>query len=137
MLICAGRLQIMKSRLLLREIFRDWFANRLNDEDRINLEMIVKSNSHFLVDNHPLTLRMLDDWASGYTLFEIAQRNNTHIGVTKDALRFAFELLGRKLEIDDGSVLREVPPQLHATARNVFNAYYDTFTELPEQDQEV
>jgi hypothetical protein len=127
----------MKSRLLLRELFRDWFANRLNDEDRINLEMVVKANSHFLRDNHPLTMRMLEDWGSGYALHEIAQRHNLHAGVAKDALKFAFELLGRKLQVDDGSVLREVPPQLHITARNVFNAYYDTFTELPEQDLDV
>jgi hypothetical protein len=98
--------------------------------------MVVATNSHFLTDNHPLTLRILSDWSSGYLLHEIAQRHNLHVGVTRDILKFAFELLGRKLDIDDGSVLREVPAQLHITARNVFNAYYDTFTELPERDLE-
>jgi len=136
MLSCAGRQRIMKSRLLLREVFRDWFANRLSDEDRINIEMVVAANSHFLTDNHPLTLKILSDWSSGYLLHEIAHRHNLHVGVTRDILMFAFELLGCKLDIDDGSVLREVPAQLHITARNVFNAYYDTFTELPERDLE-
>lgn len=127
----------MKSRLLLREVFRDWFANKLTDEDRINIEMVVKANRHFLLDNHPKTIQMLSEWSSGYTLYEIAARNEVHVGVAKDILKFAFELLGRKLEIDDGQVLREVPPQLHSTARNVFSAYYDTFTELPERDLDL
>lgn len=127
----------MKSRLLLREICRDWFSNRLDEEDRINLEMVIKANSHFLLDNHLKSLRFLQDWCEGYTLFEIANRNDTHIGVTRDALKFTFELLGRKLQISDGSVLKQVHPQLQQAAQNVFIAYYDTFTELPEKDAEL
>jgi hypothetical protein len=127
----------MKSRLLLREIFRDWFANRLSDEDRLNLEVAIKMNAHFLQDNHPLSLKMLQDWGEGYTLYEISHRHSTHVGVTKDVLKFAFELLGRKLEISDNSVMKEIPQQLHPAARSVFSAYYDTFTELPERDQDI
>jgi hypothetical protein len=127
----------MKSRLLLREIFRDWFANRLSDEDRLNLEVTIRNNAHFLLDNHPLSLKMLQDWGEGYTLYEISQRHSTHVGVTKDVLRFSFELLGRRLDISDSSVLKEVPTQLHIAARSVFLAYYDTFTELPERDLDI
>jgi hypothetical protein len=99
--------------------------------------MVVEANKHFLIDNHPLTLIILDDWSSGYTLYEIAERHELHIGVTKNILKFAFELLGRRLEVSDGEVLNKVPPQLHPVARSVFSAYYETFTELPEKDLEV
>jgi hypothetical protein len=127
----------MKSRLLLREICRDWFSNKLDEEDRINLEIVVKSNSHFLLDNHPKSLKLLQDWCEGYTLFEIANRNDVHLGVARDVLRFTFELLGRKLQISDQSVLKSVHPQLQVAAQSVFRAYYDTFTELPEKDLEL
>lgn len=127
----------MKSRLLLREMFRDWFSNKLADEDRINIEVVVKANSHFLLDNHPQSLRILQDWCEGYSIFEIATRRDLHIGVTKDILKFSFELLGRKLEVHDKSVLKSIPPQLQQAAQNVFGAYYDTFTELPEKDLEL
>jgi hypothetical protein len=127
----------MKSRLLLREVFRDWFANRLSDEDRLNLEVVIKRNAHFLIDNHPLSLKMLQDWGEGYTLYEIGQRHDTHVGVTKDILKFAFELLGRKLAVDDSSVLKDIPQPLQMAAHNVFLAYYDTFTELPERDLDI
>jgi hypothetical protein len=99
--------------------------------------MVIKANSHFLTDNHPKSLKILQDWCEGYTLFEIASRNDMHIGVTSDALKFTFELLGRKLQISDGSVLNMVHPQLQAAAHSVFRAYYDTFTELPERDMEL
>lgn len=127
----------MKSRLLLRELFRDWYQGRLPVEDRVSLAMIVEANQHFLLDNHPATLGILHMWASGYTLYEIAESQSLHVGVTKNILKFAFELIGRKLEISDGEVLNKVPPQLHPVARSVFSAYYETFTELPEKDLEV
>lgn len=127
----------MKSRLLLRELFRDWYQGKLDMEDSVSFGMIVEANRRFLLDNHPLTLILLDEWASGYTLYEMSEKHSLHVGVTKNILKFAFELLGRKLEVSDGQVLYKVPPQLHPVARSVFNAYYETFTELPERDLEV
>lgn len=127
----------MKSRLLLREIFRDLLANKLSLEDRVAIEMAVRTNAHFLIDNHPQSITILQQWCEGYSLREIALIHKLHNGVVKDILRFAFELLGRKLHVDDGSVLSQVPPQLTSVARSVFSAYYDTFTELPERDMEV
>lgn len=127
----------MKSRLLLRELFRDWYHGKLLVEDRVSLAMVIEANRRFLLDNHPATLEILDAWASGYTLYEISATHGLHVGVTKNILKFAFELIGRRLEISDGEVLNKVPPQLHPVARSVFSAYYETFTELPEKDLEV
>lgn len=127
----------MKSRLLLRETLRDLLANKLSVEDRVAIEMTVQANAHFLLDNHPNSITILQQWSEGYSPTEIALMHRMHNGVVKDILRFAFELLGRKLHIEDGNVLSQVPPQLTSMARSVFSAYYDTFTELPERDIEV
>lgn len=128
---------VTKSRLLLREVFRDWYQGKLPVDDAVVLAMAVNDNRHFLLDNHPKALVLLDEWSQGYTLNEIAYRHELHPVVVKNVLRFCFELLGRKLGISDGSVLRLVQPQLYAVARNVFSAYYETFTELPEKDMEA
>ncbi len=127
----------MKSRLLLRETLRDLLANKLPIEDRVAIEMTVQANAHFMLDNHPNSIVILQQWSEGYSPMEIASMHKMHNGVVKDILRFCFELLGRKLHIEDGNVLSQVPPQLTSVARSVFNAYYDTFTELPERDMEV
>lgn len=126
-----------KSRLLLREVFRDWYQGKLPVDDAVVLQMAVKENRHFLLDNHPKALVLLDDWSKGYTLNELSLMHELHPAVVKNVLRFSFELLGRKLGISDGGVLRLVQPQLYTVARNVFTAYYETFTELPEKDTEV
>jgi len=124
----------MKSRLLVREELRDYFNSKLPIDESLSYGCAIEQNARFMVDNHPLSLRILQEWGEGYTLFEISMRNQLHLAVTRDILIFCFELLGRKLQVDDNVVLQSILPQLRPMAINVFHAYYDTFTELPERN---
>ena len=127
----------MKSRLLLREELRDYFTDRLPIDDAISYQQALQQNARFMIDNHPMSLVLLQEWGVGYTIFEISMRNQLHLGVVRDILKFCFELLGRKLNVDDASVLAVIPQQLRPMAKNVFYAYYDTFTELPEREVDM
>ena len=127
----------MKSRLLLREELRDYFTDRLPIDDAISYQQALQQNARFMIDNHPMSLVLLQEWGVGYTIFEISMRNQLHLGVVRDILKFCFELLGRKLNVDDVSVLAVIPQQLRPMAKNVFHAYYDTFTELPEREVDM
>lgn len=127
----------MKSRLLLREELRDYFTDRLPIDDAISYQQALQQNPRFMIDNHPMSLVLLQEWGVGYTIFEISMRNQLHLGVVRDILKFCFELLGRKLNVDDASVLAVIPQQLRPMAKNVFHAYYDTFTELPEREVDM
>jgi hypothetical protein len=135
--IFAGHNKHMKSRLLVREELRDYFNGKLSTDEAVSYECALEQNARFMVDNHPLSLKVLQEWGEGYTLFEISMRNQLHLGVARDILKFCFELLGRRLQVDDGSVLNSIPPQLRPMAKNVFHAYYDTFTELPEKEVDM
>lgn len=127
----------MNSRLLLREELRDYFNDRLPTDDAISYQQALQQNARFMVDNHPMSLVLLQEWGTGYTVFEISMRNQLHLGVVCDILKFCFELLGRKLHVDDASVLATIPQQLRPMAKSVFHAYYDTFTELPEREVDM
>jgi hypothetical protein len=127
----------MKSRLLLREELRDYFNDRLPTDDGISYQQALQQNARFMLDNHPMSLILLREWGEGYTLFEISMRNGLHLGVVRDILKFCFELLGRKLDVEDGSVLNTIPVQLRPMSKKVFHAYYDTFTELPEREVDM
>ena len=127
----------MKSRLLVREELRDYFNSKLPIDELISYDCAIEQNARFMVDNHPLSLKILQEWGEGYTLFEISMRNQLHLAVTRDILKFCFELLGRKLQVDDNTVLQNILPQLRPMAKSVFHAYYDTFTELPEKEVDM
>ena len=116
---------------------RDYFNSKLPVDESLSYGCAIEQSARFMEDNHPRSLKILQEWGEGYTLFEISMQNQLHLSVTRDILTFCFELLGRKLQVDDNTVLQNVPVQLRPMAISVFHAYYDTFTELPERDMEV
>lgn len=126
----------MEIRLMVREILRDFGSGRVDLDMSIVLRDEIQKNSRFIMDHHPKGLEFLIQWCEGYSLPEIAYYHQVHNDVVKSSLRFSFELLGRRLQLDDHSVLQKVPPQLHPVARSIFKAYYETFVELRTPNEE-
>jgi hypothetical protein len=114
----------------MRELLRDFGHERLDHDFAIAIRCEIERNARFIVDHHAKGLLFLNQWCAGYTLAEIAMIHQVHVDVVKSSLRFSFELLGRRLQVQDQSVIQKVPPQLQPVALSIFKAYYSTFVEI-------
>ena len=128
----------MEVRLLTRELLRDFGNDRVDLDLSIVFKEQINRNARFICDHHPKGLEFLIQWCEGYSLPEIARMHRIHNDIVKSSLQFSFELIGRRLQLEDYGVVNKVPPQLQPAARAIFKAYYSTFVELrsPHEEEE-
>lgn len=118
------------SKLVVREKLRDFFKNRLNFEEALEIKDAYESLYGLLVDLHPFAPAILTRYSEGYSIEELKEIYGLTSEETIEILHACFSLLGEVLQLDDALIVRRVQKPLQESARNLLFRMYKELTEI-------
>lgn len=121
---------VQMSKLIVREKLRDLYKSVLSVEETLEIKEAISALYPVLLERELFLPPMLDRYCQGYTISDLAERYTFSEEVVAGHLRFAYELLGDLLQLDDAIVVRKVEQPLRETAATILQNIYIEGREL-------
>lgn len=121
---------VSMSKTIVREKLRDFFKGKLSFEEQLEIKDAYSSLYALFIDKDVFIPAYLTRFSQGFSLDELSEIYGASTDDIRESLRYAYDLLGEVLQLDDEMVVRRIDQELRGSASRVLTRIYFGFVEI-------